>query len=170
MLNKRVLPKCHAQSFRLALTTSLFLFCGLAVAQTAPEPTLISYKTPAYQTTAAIQSVQSADSLLPVAPSQHNFFDEKNRLLFSTVAMFSAADFGVTHMNLSNGGRELNPVVRPFTGSTAALATNFAGQTAGVVAISYLLHKTGHHRLERVAPAINIASSAFAVAYGLSHR
>ena len=170
MLNKRVLPKCHAQSFRLALTTSLFLFCGLAVAQTAPEPTLITYKAPAYQTTAAIQPVHSADSLLAVAPSQHKFFDEKNRFLFSTVAMFSAGDFAVTHMNLSNGGRELNPMVRPFTGSTAALTTNFAGQTAGVVAISYLLHKTGHHRLERMAPAINIASSAFAVAYGLSHR
>ena len=170
MLNKRVLPKCCSQSLRLALTTSLFLFCGLAVAQTAPEPTLISYKTPAYQTTAAIQSVRGADSLLPAAPSQHKFLDEKNRFLFSTVAIFSAGDFAVTHMNLSNGGRELNPMVRPFTGSTAALATNFAGQTAGVVAISYLLHKTRHHQLERMAPAINIASSAFAVAYGLSHR
>jgi hypothetical protein len=96
--------------------------------------------------------------------------DEKNRLLFSTVAIFSAGDFAVTHMNLANGGRELNPLVRPFAGSTPALAANFVGQTAGVVAISYLLHKTGHHRLERMAPAVNIASSAFAVGYGLSHR
>src|SRR5205823_14596994 len=98
MLNQGVLPKCCSQSLRLALTTSLFLFCGLAVAQTAPEPTLISYKAPAYQTTAAIQSVHSADSLLPVAPSQHKCFDEKNRSLFSTLGTFSAADFGVPHM------------------------------------------------------------------------
>jgi hypothetical protein len=107
---------------------------------------------------------------LPEAPSQHRFLDGKNRFLFSTVAMFSGADFAVTHMNLANGGRELNPMVRPFSGSTGALAVNFAGQTAGVVAVSYLLHKSGHHRLERMVPVANIASSAFAVAYGLSHR
>jgi hypothetical protein len=107
---------------------------------------------------------------LPEAPSQHRFWDRQNRILFSTVAIFSAGDFAVTHMNLGNGGRELNPLVRPFTGSTAALATNFVGQTAGIVAVSYLFHKTGHHKLERWAPVANIASSAFAVGYGLSHR
>jgi hypothetical protein len=32
------------------------------------------------------------------------------------------------------------------------------------------LHKSGHHKLERMVPVANIASSAFAVAYGLSHR
>ncbi len=169
MLNKFASPKCRALNTCLALT-SLFLLCSLAMAQAAPAPTMISYKTPAYQTTAAVESVRSADSFLPQAPSQHKFFDGKNRLLFATVAIFSAGDFAVTHMNLANGGRELNPMVRPFTGSTTALAANFAGQTAGVVAISYLLHKSGHHRLERIAPAVNIASSAFAVAYGLSHR
>jgi hypothetical protein len=167
MLNKSLSSKRCAL---IAALTFSFLFCDLAAAQTAPAPIMISYKTPAYQTTAAVESVRSADSFLPAAPSQHKFLDGKNRLLFSTVAIFSAGDFAVTHMNLANGGRELNPLVRPFTGSTPALAANFAGQTAGVIAVSYLLHKTGHHRLERMAPAINIASSAFAVAYGLSHR
>jgi hypothetical protein len=73
-------------------------------------------------------------------------------------------------MNLANGGRELNPIVRPFAGSTPALAANFLGQTAGVVAISYMFHHMGHHRLERITPLANIAASAFAVSYGLSHR
>jgi hypothetical protein len=140
-------------------------FCKPAIAQQpGPQPTLVSYKV------AAVEQVRSSESFLPEAPSQHQFWDKKNRILFSTVAIFSAGDFAVTHMNLANGGRELNPLVRPFTGSTAALATNFAAQTAGVVAVSYLLHKTGHHKLERLAPMANIASSAFAVAYGLSHR
>ncbi|MCU1270096.1 MAG: hypothetical protein JWN74_1390 [Acidobacteriaceae bacterium] len=167
MLNRRASLKRWAHGACLALT---FVFSGLAVAQTVPEPTLISYKTIASRSTVAIEPAHSSDSFLPEAPSQHKFLDGKNRLLFSTVAIFSAGDFAVTHMNLASGGRELNPIVRPFTGSTATLAANFVGQTAGVVAISYLLHKTGHHRLERMAPAVNIASSAFAVAYGLSHR
>jgi hypothetical protein len=167
MLNKKNSLKCSTQTACLALT---LLFSGLAMAQTAQEPTLISYKTPAYKTTAAIQTSQNSGSFLPEAPSQHRFWDRQNRFLFSTVAIFSASDFAVTHMNLANGGRELNPMVRPFAGSTGALAANFVGQTAGVVAVSYFLHKTGHHKLERLAPVANIASSAFAVAYGLSHR
>ena len=143
----------------------LVLSCGLAFAQEpmAVSPNLIAFNR------AAI-APQSSGSFLPEAPSEHAFWDRENRLLFSTVAAFSAADFSVTHMNLANGGRELNPIVRPFAGNTGTLAANFVGQTAGVVAISYFLHRTGHHRLERMTPALNVAASAFAVSYGLSHR
>lgn len=108
----------------------------------------------------------------PVAqtPVEHKFWDRKNTALFATVAAFSAADFVVTRDNLSHGGRELNPLTRPFSGSTAGLAVNFAGETAGVIGVSYLFHKTGHHRLERMAPLVNFGVSAFAVSYGLTHR
>lgn len=141
-----------------------FFYRPAAAQQSGPQLTLASYRVP------AAEPIVSSESYLPEAPSQHRFLDGKNRFLFATVAAFSGADFAVTHMNLANGGRELNPMVRPFTGSTSALALNFAGQTAGVVGVSYLLHKSGHHKLERMVPVANIASSAFAVAYGLSHR
>jgi len=87
-----------------------------------------------------------------------------------TVAVLSAADFAVTRANLQNGGKELDPVTRFFSGSTAGLAVNFAGETAGIIGISYYLHRTGHHRLERILPMLNIGASSFAVAYDLSHR
>lgn len=157
----------HSLKFAVQVSFILLgaLFCmPVAAQQSTPQITLASYKIQ------AAEPIVSSESYLPEAPSQHSFWDGKNRFLFSTVAMFSGADFAVTHMNLANGGRELNPMVRPFTGSTPALAANFAGQTAGVIAVSYLLHKSGHHKLERMAPVANIASSAFAVAYGLSHR
>jgi hypothetical protein len=101
---------------------------------------------------------------------EHKFWDAKNTALFSTVAAFSAADFVVTRNNLNNGGRELNPLTRPFAGSTAALAANFAGETAGVIGVSYMFHRTGHHKLERLTPIVNFGMSAFAVSYGLAHR
>ena len=107
---------------------------------------------------------------LPEAPSQHRFWDNRNRVLFATVAALSAADFAVTRANLQNGGKELNPVTRLFSGSTAGLAVNFAGETAGMIGLSYYLHRTGHHRLERIAPMLNIGASSFAVVYDLSHR
>jgi hypothetical protein len=107
---------------------------------------------------------------LPQAPSEHKFWDKENTALFITVAAFSTADFVVTRDNLRSGGRELNPLTRPFAGSTAALAVNFAGETAGVMGVSYVFHKTGHHKLERLTPIVNFGISAFAVSYGLAHR
>jgi len=107
---------------------------------------------------------------LPEAPLQHRFWDTENRALFTTVAVLSAADFALTRSILQNGGKELNPVTRFFSGSTAGLAVNFAGETAGVIGLSYLFHKTGHHRLERLTPMLDIGASTFAVIYDLNHR
>src|SRR5271165_4331867 len=111
-----------------------------------------------------------ATQTLPEAPNHRRFWDNQNRALFMTVAVLSAADFAVTRANLQNGGKELDPVTRFFSGSTAGLAVNFAGETAGIIGISYYLHRTGHHRLERILPMLNIGASSFAVAYDLSHR
>jgi hypothetical protein len=47
---------------------------------------------------------------------------------------------------------------------------NFACETAGTVGLSYLFHKTGHHKLERAVSIVNIGASAGAVSYGLAHR
>jgi len=118
-------------------------------------------------------SVEAASSAVaaPVSEiSQHKFWDRENWALFATSAALSGADFAVTRANLQSGGRELNPVVRVFGRSTPGLAVNFAGETAGVIGLSYLFHKTGHHKMERVVSMVNIGVSAGAVSYGLAHR
>ena len=114
-----------------------------------------------------VTTVQPAT--LPEAHS-HRFWDRQNSFLFATSAAFNAADFVVTRDNLRSGGQELNPATRMFCGSTAGLAVNFAGETASVVALSYFFHKTGHHKLERLAYVVNIGSSAAAVSFDLAHR
>jgi len=100
----------------------------------------------------------------------HRFWDRENSTLFAVSAGWATADFFVTRANLSNGGRELNPVARVFAGSTPGLAANFALETGGVMTLSYIFHKTGHHRLERATSYVNISASVGAVAYGLAHR
>jgi hypothetical protein len=100
----------------------------------------------------------------------HRFWDRENSILFAATAAFSTADFVVTRDNLRNGGQELNPVTRVFSSSTAGLAMNFAGETVGVVGVSYFLHRMGHHRLERAVSMLNIGGSATAVAFDLVHR
>ncbi|MFZ1051402.1 MAG: hypothetical protein WBP65_14600 [Candidatus Sulfotelmatobacter sp.] len=109
-------------------------------------------------------------AILPEAPGNHRFWDRDNSLLFAANAAFSAADFVVTRDNLRSGGQELNPVTRLVSGSTTGLAMNFAGETAGVVGLSYFFHKMGHHKLERAVSMLNIGGSAAAVTFGLAHR
>ena len=106
----------------------------------------------------------------PSAMPEHKFWDTENRALFLTAAALNGADFAVTRANLQSGGQELNPIVRMFGHSTAGLALNFIGETAGVVSLNYLFHKTGHHRMERAVSAVNISASVGAVTFGLTHR
>jgi hypothetical protein len=152
---------------RAAIFAVLLGLCGPALAQNVSlamlQPELV-------EPAPAVRPAPSFASALPEAPSQHKFWDNQNRALLATSAAFSVTDFAVTRSNLENGGHELNPVTRLFSGSTAGLALNFAGETAGVVGLSYFFHKTGHHKLERLTPLANIGISAVAVTYGLTHR
>jgi hypothetical protein len=106
----------------------------------------------------------------PTVSAPHRFWDRENLALFATVGVFATADFCTTRTNLASGGKELNPVTRVFSGSTPGLAANFVLETAGVMAVSYVFHKTRHHKLERITSFANLGSSATAVAYGLTHR
>jgi len=106
----------------------------------------------------------------PELPVPHRFWDRENRVLFATVGAFAAADFCTTRANLAKGGRELNPVTRVLSGSTPGLAANFALETGSVMAISYMFHRTGHHKLERITSLVSVGTSATAVGYDLAHH
>ena len=123
--------------------------------------------TPSMEPVSPVVSVASAPT---IEGTQHRFWDKQNSALFLAAAALNGADFAVTRANLQAGGRELNPLVRPFGTSTAGLAVNFIGETVGVVTLSYFFHKTGHHKLERAVSLVNIGGSAGAVSYGLMHR
>ena len=143
----------------------LVIFCGLASSQEAP----IAASRPYAAVTSPVIRIAAPER--PSQPSfRHPFWDKQNLTLFSATAALNVADFAVTRANLQQGGTELNPVVRIFGRSTAGLATNFAGEAAGVIALSYLFHKTGHHKLERITSMVNIGASSGAVAYGLTTR
>jgi len=148
---------CHLAA---TIVVSLFL-AGAALAQ---QPSFAAFRT------GSIEPLPATSTPLPQAREQHGFWDRNNCILFTAVTAFSAADFVVTRDNLQSGGRELNPVTRVFGRSTAGLAANFAGQDAAVIGISYLFHKTGHHKLERVVSLVNVGSSAGAVSFDLAHR
>ena len=156
-------------AFKSGALTLLFLVAGTYTAA-SQEVSMALLQPALMQPSPAPMARALPSNPVRVVREEHKFWDGKNTALFATVAAFSAADFAVTRDNLSHGGRELNPLTRPFAGSTAALAANFAGETAGVIGVSYMFHKTGHHKLERLTPIVNFGMSAFAVSYGLAHR
>jgi hypothetical protein len=92
-------------------------------------------------------------------------------MLFASHAVLESVDFGITHRNLSHGGQEMNPMAKALCESgSGGQVIFFGGRMAGVVAISYLLHKTGHHKLERAFPIYASGDSAYGVAYSFAHR
>jgi hypothetical protein len=144
----------------------LLLFLSVAAPALAQQASLALLQPKAIEA-AFVRPVEPVT--LPEAPS-HKFWDRKNSVLFAATAALSTADFIATRNNLQNGGRELNPVSRVFAGSTAGLALNFAGETVGVIGVSYLFHKSGHHKLERAVTILNIGASATAVSFDLLHH
>ena len=62
-------------------------------------------------------------------------------------------------------GTELNALARPFFGTTGGQIAYFAGSWARDIGVAYLLHHTGHHKLEKVALSVGIGISVQGAAY-----
>ena len=108
---------------------------------------------------------------LPDAPSRHAFWDRQNKALFLVHAGLETADFAITHQNLSNGGRELNPFGKDLCESgTPGQVVFFAGRTLSALSLSYAFHRAGHHKLERAVTMFMIGDSAYGVSYSLANR
>jgi hypothetical protein len=150
----------------LVMPIAVLGLCGPGMAQQVSYALLQPGTVPT-----GVQPVQPAQpSTLQGAIETHRFWDTENSILFAATAALNTADFVATRDNLRSGGHELNPITRVFSGSTPTLAMNFAGETAGVVGLSYFFHRTGHHKLERATSMLSISTSAVAVTFDLTHR
>ncbi|HTC95883.1 MAG TPA: hypothetical protein VK699_20750 [Terriglobales bacterium] len=98
---------------------------------------------------------------LPEAPS-HRFFDKTNLWLHLGAVSAETADLITTRRVIQLGGREGDPLARPFVRAGIGgqmVGTYVLGEGSSVLA-SYLLHRSGHHRLERFVPiAVSIVES-----------
>jgi hypothetical protein len=153
--------------FRLS---AVVLVVSGVVCPTVHAQSLVADATIADAPAPFVEAAQPVVSTTPNLSPEHKFWDTQNRLLFVAAAALNGADFAVTRANLQSGGQELNPLVRVFGRSSAGLAMNFAGETVGVIGLSYFFHKTGHHKLERAVSLVNIGTSTSAVSFGLAHR
>jgi len=105
---------------------------------------------------------------VPAAPApQHHFWDRENVLLFSGVAVFRGLDYASTRNMLARGREE---VLLPddVVNNTAGFASLEAAAVMTSVGISYIFHRTGHHKLERWVSIGHIGVTGFGVARNYS--
>jgi hypothetical protein len=95
--------------------------------------------------------VQTTGFLAAKAPA-HHFFDRANNIRFIALASLVATDGYTTQIALNGSSRfrEVNPLARPFVshGAAGQVAASAIGLGAAT-GTAYLLHKTGHHKIER---------------------
>jgi hypothetical protein len=98
----------------------------------------------------AEQNPASADHV-PDAPNTQKFWSTENKIDFSIFAGQVAADAITTQRGLSEGFREVNPLMRPLvTRGVAGQATASALSFGAGLGTVYLLHATHHYRAERI--------------------
>jgi hypothetical protein len=90
----------------------------------------------------------------------HRFWDRTNILLFSGVAVVRGMDYASTR-NFQARGRQEILLPEDVVDNSAAFATIEAAGTLTSVGISYVLHRTGHHTLERWMSIGHIGVTAF---------
>ena len=103
---------------------------------------------------------------------QHVFFDKGNLVLHSW--NLAAETFDAVTTRRAQHGRpinELNPFAAVFVnrGWGGQIAFSYGFGVGGPLLTSYLLHRTGHHKLERWVPACNAAGSTFAGFWNSNH-
>jgi hypothetical protein len=100
---------------------------------------------------------------LPAAPaSQHRFWDHKNILLFSGVAVFRGLDYASTR-NFERRGRQEVLIPDDVVNNSAGFASLEVASAATSMGISYIFHRTGHHKLERWVSIGHIGVTGFGV-------
>jgi hypothetical protein len=117
-------------------------------APSAPQPA--STASPADQKKADEQ----AKAANPIAPGVHRFWDRENDWLFAAVGAGRALDYAST-LNLRRRGINEVFLTNSIVDNHALFAGIEVSATAASVGVSYLFHRTGHHRLERWTSAIH---------------
>jgi hypothetical protein len=95
----------------------------------------------------------------------HRYWDRANKIEFTAGMTLAAADMTQTCHNLAHGGHE---EFLPTQNCGQAVAYT-VGAYAAAEGVAYILHRTGHHKLERVPVGYMAAASARGIAFSKIH-
>jgi hypothetical protein len=135
----------------------VFLFAIYLLAASSVEARQSAQPSPGRPPTRAPASVPDAPS-----STTHAFWDRTNILLFSGVAVFRGLDYASTRNFLARGREEVL-IPDDIVNNSAAFASLEAAGALTSVGLSYLMHRTGHHKLERWISIGHIGVTGFGV-------
>jgi hypothetical protein len=120
------------------------------------EPNAPAKPQPVVSATPAEQN-KTADATpipsLPV-PGEHSFWDHENDWLFAAVGAGRALDYAST-LNLRRRGINEVFLTNSIVDNHPLFVAIEAAATGASIGVSYIFHRTGHHRLERWTSAIH---------------
>lgn len=90
----------------------------------------------------------------------HHFWDRDNLWLFSGIAVTRGLDYASTR-NFQARGRQEILLPDDVVNNSAGFASLEAAGTMTSIGISYIFHRTGHHKLERWLSIGHISVTAF---------
>jgi len=104
----------------------------------------------------------------PSAPApQHRFWDRTNILLFSGMALSRELDYTSTRHFLARGDNEVL-IPDDVVNNSVGFAGLEAAGAATSVGISYIFHRTGHHKMERWMSIAHISVTGVGVMWNYS--
>ena len=145
-----------------ALAIAFFLLAAVSaiLAQQQPgdskDPNAPSAPQPAGNATPSDEkkTAEATKSPKPSAPAVHKFWDRENDWLFAGVGAGRALDYAST-LNLRRRGIDEIFLTNSIVDNHPLFAGIEVSATAASIGVSYLFHRTGHHRLERWTSAIH---------------
>jgi hypothetical protein len=147
---------------------SLILFAVPLFGEGLPEAPVPVNSSPAAHPVAEVAVQPASNKVLNRNErDEHRFFSRSNNIRFAALAGLVAVDGATTQIALTNGSglREVDPLARPFVSHGAAGQTAASAVGLGFsLGTCYLLHRTGHYRLERLMLDASLAVEAETVA------
>ncbi|TAM79138.1 MAG: hypothetical protein EPN47_19205 [Acidobacteria bacterium] len=112
---------------------------------------------------------QSGAQALPakLSGNAHRFFDRTNLALFGGVAAVRALDYTSTQHFRGQGNNEVL-LTNNIVDNKQLFAAIEVAATAASIGVSYWMHRTGHHKLERWVSIIHIGVGAVGDAHNYS--
>lgn len=149
---------------RVLALSVLMLFAAAARAQ---QPAPVAQPSPPDQHARAAQTQRPLPPK-PEPPSiahetSHRFWDSRNKKFFAGVFAVRALDFAST-LNMRARGRDEILLTNEVVDNKPAFTAIELGATAASIGVSYWLHRTGHHRLERWVSILHISIGGFGAA------
>jgi hypothetical protein len=136
---------------KLSLSLSLTY---LALYFSAGSPALL-----AQQPDGTVASPSKTAAISSPVQEQHRFWDRENAWLFAGVGAARALDYSST-LNMRRRGRQEILLTNWVVDHHSLFAGIEVGGTALSIGASYLLHRTGHHQMERWISLVHIGMAS----------